>query len=132
MHEQSDSDIMGENIFFKAGSGIYYRASEPAGVFLIRLDVDALQAFEASEHEADEDGELEMTAGEQATLAAAVRIEAVGDGAIEATHAQPIDVGLEPALTRAWLMACADAIEEAGGVPAEVHPPIPASDRLAA
>lgn len=119
---QTDTEFMSQADFYSAGSSIYYRASEPLGVYLIRLDLETLAAIEHG----DADGDL--THREARELDEAVQIAAVGASAIEQTHARPLNVGAMNGTARAWLMACADAIEEAEGVPDEVMPPIPATD----
>lgn len=126
-HHDTDTALLETPDFFAAGSDYYYRQPDTGRVFLIQIEADDLDAealdaaeLEGANHDDDPandiDTRVDLTGLRIAEVDAAVL-----------SGAEPVSLETLAGDCADWLGAVADAIDEAGGVPADVLPPIPAS-----
>jgi hypothetical protein len=133
----ADAALLAEPDFFRARRTSreqigtrdwYYRQADSGRVFLIRIDTgeladDVLDVAEAANSEAGED--VAEDVDRQVSLDRGLRIAEVGANVLERADAVGLDE-IDPTLAD-WLVAAADAIDEADGCPDDVLPPLPST-----
>lgn len=127
----SDTELLGRPDFFHAWRTSreqqpvrdwYYRQADTGRVFMIKVDTDALADDVLDSEEGDGVAE---DIDQQVSLDRGLQIVEVSAAALE--RADPVGLDeMRPTLAD-WLVAAADAIDEADGVPEDVTPPIPAA-----
>lgn len=122
----ADAMELAQPDFFCGASGsVYYRQAESGRVFQIQLDLAELSEARLDSAEVADGG---MDAAEDLGQLVSLRrgmviTEETDDPADVIASAQPFDLKALRADGAAWLVAAADAIDEADGVPEDVMPP---------